>query len=429
MVEGHPLLDEYAFEQLYEVATSTSSASNSLPTAVTSDPCSQEVPWTPDGMFRARAVATGQQLVLKHPYVEDGEGIPAHAVHELTMLKQLRHPCVVRLVNSHIVAHEAVCGWPQTHARLWLVFENFCMDLRSHLKMHGPLSGVQLSRSVQNCLQGLDYIHSGGISHRDLRPENLLVESRTGKLKIGGFASAVTCSKLAPRSLPYEATAIWYRAPELLLGQRQQGPACDIWSLACTVAVMSSGEPLFKGSSEVEIVLQMFDLLGAPAEVCNHSIEELQVYFAGAQGMLTIAGGFLRSSTPDIEREDRLHAVAVTATSAAVESQADAGWIAETALARRLRVRGHVGADFVGQMLRYDTAARPTARTLLRHPFFYDIRPKPELWAVASAVAYPGPTATPMLLAWENRRKRGCSFSRAFYRSLCEFICDEDMKC
>ena len=76
-------------------------------------------------------------------------------------------------------------------------------------------------------LKGMDFCHARGIMHRDLKPQNLLVD-RKGTLKLADFGLA-RAFMIPVRSYTHEVVTLWYRAPEILLGQRTYAPAVDMW--------------------------------------------------------------------------------------------------------------------------------------------------------------------------------------------------------
>jgi cyclin-dependent kinase-like len=120
----------------------------------------------------------------------------------------------------------------------------------------------QLVKSIHVC-------HQNKIIHRDIKPENLLVHL-DGSLKLCDFGFArVTYLKSTPQKLlqngesltDYVATR-WYRAPELLLSQEQYGKPVDMWAIACILAEMSDGRPLFPGENEMDQLYLIQKLLG-----------------------------------------------------------------------------------------------------------------------------------------------------------------------
>lgn len=98
--------------------------------------------------------------------------------------------------------------------------------------------------------RGLAYLLGINICHRDIKPQNILVDNTTMILKICDFGSA---KKLSPNevSVSYICSR-YYRAPELIFGSQYYTNAIDVWSMGCVVAEMVTGEPLFPGESAVD---------------------------------------------------------------------------------------------------------------------------------------------------------------------------------
>lgn len=101
---------------------------------------------------------------------------------------------------------------------------------------------------VYQLLRGLKYVHSANILHRDLRPSNVLLNSKN-ELKIGDFGLARTTSD-TDFMTEYVVTR-WYRAPELLLNCSEYTAAIDIWSVGCILGEIMTGQPLFPGKDYV----------------------------------------------------------------------------------------------------------------------------------------------------------------------------------
>lgn len=99
-------------------------------------------------------------------------------------------------------------------------------------------------------LNGLDFCHSRRIIHRDLKPQNVLIDSH-GNIKIGDFGLARAFG-IPIKTLTHEVETLWYRAPEILLGQKQYSLGVDIWSLGCIFVEMVEKRPLFMGDSEID---------------------------------------------------------------------------------------------------------------------------------------------------------------------------------
>jgi len=95
-------------------------------------------------------------------------------------------------------------------------------------------------------MRGLNYIHKIGICHRDIKPQNLLVDPTCHILKICDFGSAKRL-KEGEKSTAYICTR-YYRAPELLLGMTNYSNMIDMWAAGCVVAEMINGKIFFEGS-------------------------------------------------------------------------------------------------------------------------------------------------------------------------------------
>lgn len=91
---------------------------------------------------------------------------------------------------------------------------------------------------LQQLLEGITYCHSQRVLHRDLKPQNLLVDTE-GHIKLADFGLARAFG-IPVRAYTHEVVTLWYRAPEILLGTKFYSTAVDVWSLACIYAEMVS---------------------------------------------------------------------------------------------------------------------------------------------------------------------------------------------
>ncbi|PJF16752.1 Pho85p [Paramicrosporidium saccamoebae] len=211
-------------------------------------------------VYKAQNKATGEIVALKRIRLDnEEEGIPCTAVREISLLRELQHPNVVRLLD---ILH--------TEKKLTLVFEYLDSDLKKYLDTTNPPPSegevvVELSKDYRELvkgflyqlLQGVAYCHESLVLHRDLKPQNLLV-SRRGELKIADFGLARTFG--APvRSYSTEVVTLWYRPPDVLLGNKFYSTSIDLWSVGCIFAEMMNGKPLFPGSNMRDQVLGLPD--------------------------------------------------------------------------------------------------------------------------------------------------------------------------
>ena len=143
-------------------------------------------------------------------------------------------------------------------------------DLQTIIRQE-VLSAGQVKRLTTDMLCGLHYLHEEArVVHRDLKPCNLLVNSR-GVLHIAdfGLARALHDDKGGgdvPPPMSGHTVTMWYRAPEVFLGSTSYGTAIDLWSAGCVVVEMLLREPLFKAETDVDLLGKIFHLLGVPTE-------------------------------------------------------------------------------------------------------------------------------------------------------------------
>ena len=105
----------------------------------------------------------------------------------------------------------------------------------------------------------LGYLEQIGLMHRDLKPDNVLVNVATNKLAVCDFGSAKFCS-LGP-SVTYVCTRN-YRAPELALGRDMYSTKVDVWAFGCILAEFAYGRPLFSGATQVDIMAGIIRIRG-----------------------------------------------------------------------------------------------------------------------------------------------------------------------
>lgn len=86
--------------------------------------------------------------------------------------------------------------------------------------------------------------------HRDLKPQNILINKK-GSVQLADFGLARAFG-LPVKTYTHEVVTLWYRPPEILLGQKQYSTPVDIWSIGCIFSEMAHKIPLFIGDSEID---------------------------------------------------------------------------------------------------------------------------------------------------------------------------------
>lgn len=104
-------------------------------------------------------------------------------------------------------------------------------------------------------MRSLAHLHGMGICHRDIKPQNLLVNPELGVLKLCDFGSAKRLTADEP-NVAYICSR-YYRAPELIFGATHYTTAIDIWSSGCVMAELLLGHPIFPGDSGVDQLVEI----------------------------------------------------------------------------------------------------------------------------------------------------------------------------
>nr|CAD7600091.1 unnamed protein product [Timema genevievae] len=216
-------------------------------------------------VYKAKDLSNNGMIValkkVRVPLTDDG--VPMSTLREISLLKQLdtyEHPNIVRLLD---ICHGQRLEREQQLV-LFLVFEHVDQDLACYLERcpDPGLPPTRIKHLVFQILSGVDFLHSHRIIHRDLKPQNILV-TNTGIVKLADFGLAKTYD--FEMRLTSVVVTLWYRAPEVLLGQ-PYATSVDIWACGCIMAELFRRAPLFNGSSEGDQLDKIFHVIGTPKE-------------------------------------------------------------------------------------------------------------------------------------------------------------------
>ncbi|XP_051883253.1 cyclin-dependent kinase 1 [Pristis pectinata] len=220
-------------------------------------------------VYKGRHKTTQQIVAMKKIRLEsEEEGVPSTAIREISLLKELQHPNVVSLQD--ILMQDA---------RLYLVFEFLSMDLKKYLDSlpsRQMMDQMLVKSYLYQITQGIAFCHSRRVLHRDLKPQNLLIDSK-GVIKLADFGLARAFG-VPVRVYTHEVVTLWYRAPEVLLGSARYSTPVDIWSIGTIFAEMATKRPLFHGDSEIDQLFRIFRTLGTPNNDIWPDVETLPDY-------------------------------------------------------------------------------------------------------------------------------------------------------
>ncbi|XP_045537749.1 cyclin-dependent kinase-like 1 isoform X6 [Papilio machaon] len=191
-------------------------------------------------VYKCRDRETGALVAVKKFLENDDDPlIRKIALREIRMLKNLKHPNLVNLLEVF-----------RRKRKLHLVFE-YCDHTVLHELDKYPAGCPELlsKQIIWQTLQGVAYCHRHNCIHRDVKPENILLTA-DGVVKLCDFGFARMISP-GESYTDYVATR-WYRAPELLVGDTMYGPPVDVWAIGCVFAELVSGEALWPGKSDLD---------------------------------------------------------------------------------------------------------------------------------------------------------------------------------
>ena len=251
------------------------------------------------------------------------EGIPSTAIREISLLKELNHINIVKLYD---VMH--------TPKKLTLVFEYCEQELKKVIDAsNGKGLDKKLVKSyLYQLLKGIEFIHKHKVLHRDLKPQNLLMNN--GILKIADFGLARGYG-IPVKNYTHEVVTLWYRPPDVLLGSKTYGTTVDIWSIGCIFAEMVTGKPLFMGKSESDQLKKIFKIRGTPSDNYASSLKELSEWGVGENVFEPWPEDDIKKYVPNLDPE---------------------------------------GVDLLLKFLQIEPDKRISAEEALKHPFFDDIK-------------------------------------------------------
>ncbi|KAK4776911.1 hypothetical protein SAY86_005599 [Trapa natans] len=207
-------------------------------------------------VFQAKCLETGETVAIKK-VLQDKR----FKNRELQTMRLLDHPNVVTLKHCFFSTTEK----DELYLNLVLEYvpETVHRVIKHYNKMNQRMPLIYVKLYFYQICRALTYIHNCiGVCHRDIKPQNLLVNPHTHQLKLCDFGSAKVLVKGEP-NVSYICSR-YYRAPELIFGATEYTSAIDIWSAGCVLVELLIGQPLFPGESGVDQLVEIIKVLGTP---------------------------------------------------------------------------------------------------------------------------------------------------------------------
>ncbi|GIX89691.1 hypothetical protein CDAR_81171 [Caerostris darwini] len=216
-------------------------------------------------VYKAKDRDTGQLVALKKVRLEnEKEGFPITAVREIKILRQLNHQSIVNLMEIVTDKQDAL-DFCKDKGAFYLVFEYMDHDLMGLLESGlVDFSEVHIASFMKQLLDGLRYCHLKNFLHRDIKCSNILMNNR-GQIKLADFGLA-RLYNADDKTRPYtnKVITLWYRPPELLLGEERYGPPIDVWSCGCILGELFTKKPIFQANQEMAQLESISRICGTP---------------------------------------------------------------------------------------------------------------------------------------------------------------------
>ncbi|CAK8689458.1 cyclin-dependent kinase 17-like [Clavelina lepadiformis] len=268
-------------------------------------------------VFKGRSKLTDNLVALKEIRLEHEEGAPCTAIREVSLLKDLKQANIVTL---HDIVH--------TEKSLTLVFEYLDRDLKQYMDNCGNILSMNNVRLfLFQLLRGIAYCHKRRVLHRDLKPQNLLINEK-GELKLADFGLA-RAKSVPTKTYSNEVVTLWYRPPDVLLGSTEYNSSIDMWGIGCIFYEMATGRPLFPGSTVTDQLQLIFRTMGTPTEETWKGVSQLPNYKSNCSRLYP--GESFRNIAPRLEQD---------------------------------------GLDLISKLLEYNPVQRMEAQEALNHSFF-----------------------------------------------------------
>lgn len=288
-------------------------------------------------VYKGLLKRTGEVVAVKKVFQDQ-----RYKNRELALMQLLVHPNIIQ-VKHHFYTQSTGDSADLDLNIVMDFYPKTLFELTEKLRRNRETLRLTLVKLyTYQLLRALAQCHACRVVHRDIKPQNLLINPQDSQLKLCDFGSAKELSPVEG-NISYICSR-YYRAPELVFGSRDYTTAVDIWSAGCVMAEMLLGKPLFPGENSSDLLVKIIQTLGTPTK---EDLYNMNPYYRGY-------------AFPHVTVKP---------------------------LAQQLAHCTENTVDFLASLLVYSPGARPTALECLQHPFFDELRrdfcsdrTKPELF-------------------------------------------------
>lgn len=215
-------------------------------------------------VYKAKDKDTGELVALKKVRLDnEKEGFPITAIREIKILRQLIHRSVVNM-KEIVTDKQDALDFKKDKGAFYLVFEYMDHDLMGLLESGlVQFSEDHIKSFMKQLMEGLDYCHKKNFLHRDIKCSNILLNN-SGQIKLADFGLARLYNSEESRPYTNKVITLWYRPPELLLGEERYTPAIDVWSCGCILGELFTKKPIFQANQELAQLELISRLCGSP---------------------------------------------------------------------------------------------------------------------------------------------------------------------
>jgi len=230
-------------------------------------------------VFKATDKRTNKIVALKKVRLEkEKEGFPVTTVREIKILRQLNeHENIIKLreiVSDKLIVEE----YKKWKGAFYLVFDYMDHDLMGVLESGlVSLDEDHIKLFMYQLMDGLNYCHKKNFLHRDIKCSNILLNNK-GEIKLADFGLARLFDPKDKRPYTNRVITLWYRSPELLLGEETYTTSVDIWSCGCVLGELFMKKPLFQADREPLQLEAIARVCGTPSPALWPEVIDLRFF-------------------------------------------------------------------------------------------------------------------------------------------------------